>query len=176
MGLYGSSYDYIIHVAIIATSHVALITIFLPPLVGSLLLLNVPESDMGCLLCGRLWSEQYWVQCSFSECVESFLLAKWHGIRIQGCLGKLFEDDTVCSYSSSSKCACAGFVREKLNLPDCSLQPCHNRVHVGWMKSRRQYLFCMCEHTYYSEWRWEFSKKKQQRPEWHAKPYHNTLI
>ena len=27
-----------------------------------------------CLLCGRLWSEQCWVPCSFSECVESFLL------------------------------------------------------------------------------------------------------
>ena len=32
MGLYGSLYDYIIHVALIATSHVSLITSFQPPL------------------------------------------------------------------------------------------------------------------------------------------------
>ena len=33
MGLYGSPYDYIIHVALIATSHVLLITSFQPPLI-----------------------------------------------------------------------------------------------------------------------------------------------
>ena len=32
MGLYGSPYDYVIHVALIATSHVSLIISFRPPL------------------------------------------------------------------------------------------------------------------------------------------------
>ena len=35
MGLYGSPYDYVIHVAIIATSRVALITSFQPPLLAT---------------------------------------------------------------------------------------------------------------------------------------------
>ena len=35
MGLYGSQYDYVIHVALITNSHVSLITSFQPPLATS---------------------------------------------------------------------------------------------------------------------------------------------
>ena len=48
---------------------------------SSLLLLNVAESDMDCLLCGKLWNEQSWQLCSFSECVESLVHSWQNGTR-----------------------------------------------------------------------------------------------
>ena len=38
------------------------------------MLWNLSVADMDCLLCGRLWSEQWWVPCSFRDWVKSFLL------------------------------------------------------------------------------------------------------
>ena len=48
MGLYGSPYDYVIHVAIIATSCIPLITSFQPPLPG-VCVEGKREEEGGCL-------------------------------------------------------------------------------------------------------------------------------